>query len=68
MNEIYPTVYSMIFGEKFYKTFVHANQYEKLTVVKQFVPIYDMSVSDSLEVEKGINVTFQNIGKNTETI
>ena len=52
MNEIYPTVYSMIFGEKFYKTFVHANQYEKLTVVKQFVPIYDMSVSDSLEVRE----------------
>ncbi|WP_197037034.1 AlbA family DNA-binding domain-containing protein [Faecalibacterium prausnitzii] len=52
MDDIYPKVYSMIFGDDFSELFIHAYQYEKFTVVKQFVPIYDMSESDSKEIRE----------------
>lgn len=52
MDVVFPKIYSMIFGEQFYKLFVHAHKYEKFTVVKQFVPIYDMSASDSKEIRE----------------
>ena len=52
MDHVYPKVYSMIFGDDFSELFIHAYQYEKFTVVKQFVPIYDMSESDSKETRE----------------
>lgn len=52
MDNIYPKVYSMIFGDDFSELFIYAYQYEKFTVVKQFVPIYDMSESDSKETRE----------------
>lgn len=52
MDHVYPKVYSMIFGDDFSNLFVCAHQYEKFTVVKQFVPIYDMSESDSQETRE----------------
>lgn len=33
-------IYTLIFGEHFYKSFIRALKYEKLTVLKQFVPYY----------------------------
>lgn len=33
-------IYSMIVGEEFFKIFIYAHKYEKLTVLKQFTPVY----------------------------
>ena len=42
MNFIFREIYEMIFEEKFNDFFVHAHKYEKLTVLKQFVPFYNL--------------------------
>lgn len=49
MYAIFRKIYSMIFGDKFYKIFVHAHKYNKLTVVKQFIPYYKLSPNDTKE-------------------
>jgi hypothetical protein len=37
---VFSDIYKMIFGDNFSKIFVHAHKYEKLTVLKQFTPMY----------------------------
>lgn len=37
---VFSDIYKMIFGVNFNKIFVHAHKYEKLTVLKQFTPMY----------------------------
>lgn len=43
---VFKNVYAMIFGKKFSKIFVHAHKYEKLTVLKQFIPFYNVNSKD----------------------
>lgn len=40
-------VYSLIFGDSYSEIFVYAQKYEKLTVLKQFVPFYKLGTDDS---------------------
>lgn len=40
VTNVFKKVYSMIFDEKHFKSFVYALKYEKLTVLKQFTPYY----------------------------
>lgn len=40
-------VYSLIFGDGYSDIFVYAQKYEKLTVLKQFVPFYKLGTEDS---------------------
>lgn len=40
-------VYSLIFGDGYSNIFVYAQKYEKLTVLKQFVPFYKLGTEDS---------------------
>ena len=42
----FPTIYKEVFGEKYFKNFVSAEKYEKLTVIKQFIPICDETQSE----------------------
>lgn len=37
----------MLLGKKFAKTFIYAHKYERLKVLKQFVPYYNFQVNDS---------------------
>lgn len=39
MTNIFEKIYQIIFGVDFEKIFVYAHKYEKLTVLKQFIPI-----------------------------
>lgn len=40
-------VYSLIFGDGYSEIFVYAQKYEKLTVLKQFVPFYKLGTEES---------------------
>ncbi len=46
LHIVFKNIYAMIFGDKFSKIFVHAHKYEKLTVLKQFVPFYRLGSMD----------------------
>lgn len=48
---VFRDIYKMIFGEDFYKYFIYAYKYEKLNVLNQFVPYYDV---DSINVGSDI--------------
>lgn len=39
---VFKNIYKLLCGEDFYKVFVHAQKYESLRVIKQFVPVYDV--------------------------
>ena len=45
-------VYSLIFEDGYSEIFVYAQKYEKLTVLKQFVPFYKLGTEDSESVKK----------------
>lgn len=45
-------IYTLIFGEYIAKIFISAYRYDKLTVVKQFVPYYRLAESESEKVRK----------------
>ena len=47
MDVVFKNIYSKIIGEKFVKNFIHAHRYEKLTVLKQFVPFYKLRLEDN---------------------
>ncbi len=49
MHILFQKLYSMFFGKNFYKTFISAHKYEKLIVLRQFIPFYDFSESDTTE-------------------
>lgn len=40
-------IYTMLLGKKFAKTFIYAHKYERLKVLKQFVPYYDFQTNNS---------------------
>lgn len=43
ISSIFATYYKAIWGDKFYKNFISAEKYEKLVVIKQFSPTYDIN-------------------------
>lgn len=54
LYSIFREIYHMIFGQDFYKYFICAHKYEKLTVLNQFVPYYDVdSIEEGTEFLKG---------------
>lgn len=52
---VFREVYTMLLGQSFAKTFVHAHKYEKLRVLKQFVPYYNFPKNDATIVKYGFN-------------
>lgn len=42
VTDVFKKVYSMIFDESHFKSFIYALKYEKLTVLKQFTPYYNL--------------------------
>jgi len=53
LHHAFSQVYSRFSGRNFLKAFVHAQKYERLTVIKQFVPYYNVP-SDANEQEANI--------------
>ena len=47
--KVFKDVYRMFFGDDFYKIFVYAQKYERLTVLKQFIPYYKLDDKSSKE-------------------
>lgn len=43
VTEMFKSIYRKLCGDDFYKIFVHAQKYESIKVLKQFVPVYEMS-------------------------
>lgn len=52
MHNIFSEIYSMIFGRNFAKIFIYAYKYERLTVLKQFIPYYKKGSENTQEEEK----------------
>lgn len=52
IHNVFKEIYRMLLGEKFYRIFVYAQKYEKLTVLKQFIPCYKLDDRSSDEDEK----------------
>lgn len=48
----YKTIYETLFGMELLSKFISAQKYEKLTVIKQFVPVYDAAARSSEPVGK----------------
>lgn len=46
ITEYFKDIYRYIVGEKFDKNFISAHKYEKLTVLKQFIPIFNLKDDD----------------------
>lgn len=42
VTDVFKKIYSMIFNESHFKSFIYGLKYEKLTVLKQFVPYYNL--------------------------
>lgn len=49
IHNVFRDVYSIILGDRFSKIFLYAHKYERLTVLKQFVPFYNLGYKDSDE-------------------
>lgn len=49
---VFQKIYKMIIGKNFSKIFINANKFERLTVLKQFVPFYKLLKNDSDEDKK----------------
>lgn len=47
VHNVFRDIYAMILGQKLSKIFVHAHKYEKLTVIKQFVPYFKLGTDDT---------------------
>ncbi len=55
MYRVFRKIYFMLLGKKFAKIFVHAHKYERLKVLKQFVPYYDFPGSDIASIKYRFN-------------
>lgn len=49
LNHVYRSIYTAIFGKEIAQKFISAHKYEKLTVLKQFTPLYRLGSNDSRE-------------------
>lgn len=49
LRRICESIYTEIFGKDFCKIFVYAQKYERLAVIKQFVPCYKIKNSENTE-------------------
>lgn len=48
LTYVFRKIYSLIFDKLFFKSFIYALKYEKLTVLKQFIPYYNSQVADEV--------------------
>lgn len=55
MYSVFREIYTMLLGEKFAKIFIYAHKYEKLSVLKQFIPYFDFPENDAVAVKYGFN-------------
>lgn len=46
-SRMFKDIYAMIFGKNLVKKFIYAQKYERLTVIKQFVPFYNFEGADN---------------------
>ena len=62
--DVFKKIYSMIFDESHLKSFVYALKYEKLTVLKQFIPYYLDNHNGSLKFTEYLNKHIEKYGNN----
>lgn len=55
MLSVFREIYTMLLGKKFAKKFVYAHKYEKLKVLKQFIPYYNFPENDEAATKYGFN-------------
>lgn len=65
ITDVFKKVYSMIFGESHFKSFIYALKYEKLTVLKQFIPYYNsIRANENLMFTDYLNKHIKKYGNN----
>lgn len=65
VTKIFKKIYSMIFDESHFKSFIYALKYEKLTVLKQFIPYYNLkNVNGALIFNDHLNKHKEKYGNN----
>ncbi len=65
VTKIFKKIYSMIFDESHFKSFIYALKYEKLTVLKQFIPYYNLKdVNGALIFNDHLNKHKEKYGNN----
>lgn len=55
MHHIFHSIYTMLLGKEFAKIFIQAHKYERLKVIKQFTPCYDIPESGTSTIGYGLN-------------
>lgn len=55
LRSICQKIYAEIFGKDFAKIFIYAQKYERLTIIKQFVPCYRIQADESMETIVSLN-------------
>jgi len=62
--DVFKKIYSMIFDESHLKSFIYALKYEKLTVLKQFIPHYSLKHNGYLKFTEYLNKHIEKYGNN----
>ena len=62
--DVFKKIYSMIFDESHLKSFIYALKYEKLTVLKQFIPYYSFKQNGYLKFTEYLNKHIEKYGNN----
>ncbi len=60
----YANIYKLIVGNDFYKSFINAYKYEKLTVLKQFIPYFSFEQNEKNVFDKLFNRHIEKYGNN----
>lgn len=55
MQSVFREVYTMLLGKRFSEIFIYAHKYERLKVLKQFVPYYGFPENDEAAMKYGFN-------------
>lgn len=55
MQHVFREVYTMLLGKRFSEIFIYAHKYEKLKVLKQFIPYYSFPKNDGAAMKYGFN-------------
>jgi hypothetical protein len=62
--DVFKKIYSMIFDKSYLKSFIYALKYEKLTVLKQFIPYYSTQDNGYLRFIEYLNKHIEKYGEN----
>lgn len=62
--DVFKKIYSMIFDESHLKSFIYALKYEKLTVLKQFIPYYSFKQNGYSKFTEYLNKHIEKYGNN----